>query len=521
MPEQPSSTTTPENHAAEESTAESTAETAYETYAAVDLGSNSFHMIVAREQEGQLHMVDRLREMVRLSAGLDDAKCLSEDAQNRALECLQRFGQRVSDIPQGKLRAVGTNTLRSAHNSRAFLSKAEQALGHPIGIISGMEEARLIYLGVAHSLAADESKRLVVDIGGGSTEVIIGEGFAPMCMESLYMGCVSMTKKFFPDGKITSQAWKRAEIAALMELEPITTLFRQVGWEKAIGSSGTAKAVRNVVQAMGWSENGISAAAMKKLVSALKKAGSFDKIKLNGLSEDRRPVFAGGVAVLNSVFKALQIDHMEVSDGALREGLLHDLLGRIHHQDVRSLSVTALTKRFQLDLAQAARIEDTVKRLLNQVASDWQLNVADDGQWLSWATQLHELGLSVAHSHHHKHGAYIAQNADLSGFSQQEQAILAVIIRNHRRKFVKSQFETLPEQWQLRAQRLAILLRLAVLMHRSRSSTPIPNLQLKVDNNTLIVEFPEGWLENHSLTRADLEQEINYLAAQGFTLQIE
>ena len=335
------------------------------------------------------------------------------------------------------------------------------------------------------------------------------------------MGCVSITKKFFPDGKITSQAWKRAEIAALMELEPITTLFRQVGWDKAIGSSGTAKAVRNVVQAMGWSENGISAAAMKKLVSALKKAGSFDKIKLNGLSEDRRPVFAGGVAVLNSVFKALQIDHMEVSDGALREGLLHDLLGRIHHQDVRSLSVTALTKRFQLDLAQAARIEDTVKRLLNQVASDWQLNVADDGQWLSWATQLHELGLSVAHSHHHKHGAYIAQNADLSGFSQQEQAILAVIIRNHRRKFVKSQFETLPEQWQLRAQRLAILLRLAVLMHRSRSSTPIPNLQLKVDNNTLIVEFPEGWLENHSLTRADLEQEINYLAAQGFTLQIE
>ncbi|WP_455210820.1 Ppx/GppA phosphatase family protein, partial [Kaarinaea lacus] len=231
MPEQ-SSSTSPNSPLESRTAEENTAETAYETYAAVDLGSNSFHMIVAREQEGQLHVVDRLREMVRLSAGLDETKCLSLDAQSRALECLQRFGQRVSDIPQGKLRAVGTNTLRSARNSRLFLPKAEQALGHPIEIISGMEEARLIYLGVAHSLAADESKRLVVDIGGGSTEVIIGEGFAPLCMESLYMGCVSMTMKFFPEGKITSQAWKRAEIAALVELEPITTLFRQVGWDK-------------------------------------------------------------------------------------------------------------------------------------------------------------------------------------------------------------------------------------------------------------------------------------------------
>jgi exopolyphosphatase/guanosine-5'-triphosphate,3'-diphosphate pyrophosphatase len=510
-----------EGHVDNQDLDNSTAKTAYDTYAAVDLGSNSFHMIVAREQEGQLHIVDRLREMIRLSGGLDEAKCLTSKAQNRALECLQRFGQRVSGIPLGKLRAVGTNTLRSAHNAHIFLPAAEKALGHPIEIISGMEEARLIYLGVAHSLAADDSKRLVIDIGGGSTEIIIGEGFAPLCMESLYMGCVSMTMRFFPSGEITAQTWKRAEIAALVELEPITTLFRQVGWDKAIGASGTVKAVRNVVQAMGWCENGISAAAMKKLVSALKKAGHFDKIQLNGLSEDRRPVFAGGVAVLNGIFKALQIEHMEVSDGALREGLLHDLLGRIHHQDVRGLSVAALAKRFQLDLAQAARIEDTAKQLLRQVATDWQLNVAEDGQWLSWAIQLHELGLSVAHSHYHKHGAYIVQNADLSGFSQQEQAILAVLIRSHRRKFLKSQFETLPEQWRPRAQHLAILLRLSVLLHRSRSTTPIPKLQLKADKSTLIAGFPKHWLEERSLTRADLEQEIVYLAASGFTLRVE
>jgi exopolyphosphatase/guanosine-5'-triphosphate,3'-diphosphate pyrophosphatase len=260
---------------------------------------------------------------------------------------------------------------------------------------------------------------------------------------------------------------------------------------------------------------------MKKLVSALKQAGHFDKIQLNGLSEERRPVFAGGVAVLNGIFKALRIEHMEVSDGALREGLLYDLLGRMHHEDIRGSSVVALTKRFQLDLAQAARIEDTAKQLLSQVAKVWQLNIIEDGQWLSWATQLHELGLSIAHSHYHKHGAYIVQNADLSGFSQQEQAILAVLIRSHRRKFLKSQFETLPAKWQIRAQRLTILLRLCVLLHRSRSTTPIPNLDLKAKDNALTVVFPKDWLKKYSLTRADLEQEITYLAASGFTLQVE
>lgn len=491
-----------------------------ETYAAVDLGSNSFHMIVAREHDGQLNIQDRLRDMVRLSAGLDDNKCLTLEAQDRALACLQRFGQRVSNLPQGSVRAVGTNTLRSAHNSNIFIKNAEEALGHPIEIISGMEEARLIYLGVAHSLATDEDKRLVIDIGGGSTEVIIGEGFAPLCMESLYMGCVSMTLRFFSDGQITSQALKRAEIAARVELASIANMFRKVGWGKAIGASGTIKAVRNVVQAMGWSENGISLESMKKLASTLKKAGHIDKVVLKGLNDDRRPVFIGGFAVLYGIFKALKIEHMEVSDGALREGLLHDLLGRIHHKDTRGRSVQTLAKRFQLDLAQAARVEETANQLLPQVVDAWQLNIYEDGQWLSWAAQLHELGLSIAHSHYHKHGAYIVQNADLSGFSQQEQAILAVLIRSHRRKISNSAFLTLPDHWQIRAQRLTILLRLSILLHRSRSSKPIPLLELEPGDNTLAVRFSNGWLEKYSLTKADLEQEATYLAANGFTLSI-
>lgn len=513
----------PENIPANEtpdSVADNRGETQHETYAAVDLGSNSFHMIVAREHDGQLNIVDRLRDMVRLSAGLDEKKCLTPEAQERALECLKRFGQRVANLPRGSVRAVGTNTLRSAHNSHAFIKSAQQALGHPIEIISGMEEARLIYLGVAHSLAADSDKRLVIDIGGGSTEVIIGEGFAPLCMESLYMGCVSMTLRFFSDGQITSQALKRAEIAAQVELASIANLFRKVGWSKAIGASGTIKAVRNVVQAMGWCDNGISLDAMKKLASALKKAGHIDKVVLKGLNDDRRPVFVGGFAVLFGIFKALKIEHMEVSDGALREGLLHDLLGRIHHEDTRGRSVQTLAKRFQLDLAQAARIQDTVKQFLPQVAGAWQLNSYEDGQWLSWAIQLHELGLSIAHSHYHKHGAYIVQNADLSGFSQQEQAILAVLIRSHRRKFINSAFLTLPDHWQIRAQHLTILLRLSILLHRSRSTKPIPHIQLEPADNALVVCFPNEWLEKHSLTKADLEQEAAYLAAGGFTLSI-
>jgi exopolyphosphatase/guanosine-5'-triphosphate,3'-diphosphate pyrophosphatase len=492
-----------------------------ETYAAIDLGSNSFHMIVAREQDGQLQIVDRLRDMVRLSAGLDHSKCLTLEAQTGALECLKRFGQRIHDLSHGNVRAVGTNTLRTARNSGRFIQQAEVALGHSIEIISGIEEARLIYLGVAQSVAADKSKRLVIDIGGGSTEVIIGEGFTPMCMESLYMGCVSMTMRFFSNGMISAQALRKAEIAARVELEPITTVFRQVGWDQAIGASGTVRAVRNVVQANGWCDEGITFKAMKKLVSAIKNMDHMDRLSLKGLSDERRPVFVGGVIVLYAIFKALKIEFLQVSDRALREGLLHDLLGRIHHEDVRGRSVLALAKRFQVDLGQAARIEDTVKHCLAQVAPVWKLDNYEDGQWLSWAAQLHELGLSIAHSHYHKHGAYVAQNADLPGFSQQEKQVLAVLIRSHRRKFPKSALKDLPEHWRERTQHLATLLRLAVLLHRSRHTEPLPGFETKASGKSIQLQFPKGWLQKHALSRADLEQEAGYLDAAGITLEFK
>lgn len=304
--------------------------TSSESFAAIDLGSNSFHMIVCRFSEGELLVEDRLREMVRLGAGLDKERNLMPEIQERALACLENFGQRLSEIPTENIRAVGTNTLRSAKNSLEFILKAEQALGHPIEIISGVEEARLIYTGVAHGIGTDGQRRLVMDIGGGSTELIIGTGSTPQYMQSLYMGCVSMTRRFFSDGKITPKTFKKAEIAARMELEPVESTYLRLGWENAIGASGSIRSIRTVVREAGWSDEGITLDSLKSLRDAVIEAGYIDKLDFKGLSSERKPVFIGGVVVLLATFKALGIERMQVSDSALREGLIQELLGRAH-----------------------------------------------------------------------------------------------------------------------------------------------------------------------------------------------
>ena len=494
---------------------------ATDAVAAIDLGSNSFHMIVARPNGGELAVVDRLREMVRLAAGLDEQRRLKADAQRRALDCLERFGQRLRDMPAGSVRAVGTNTLRSAHNAGEFLEVAEQALGHPIEIISGVEEARLIYLGVAHSTPGTTGPRLVMDIGGGSTELIIGEGFEPRRMESLYMGCVNMSQRHFPDGAITAKRWQKALLAARQELEPLETSYRRLGWDEAIGASGTIRAVRSVVQAAGWSSAGISYDSLKRLAETLIKAGDVDKLKLAELSAERAPVFAGGVAVLLATFEALGIDQMRVSDGALREGLLYDLLGRIRHEDVRSRSVESLAGRYHIDLEQSERVARTAEQCLGQVSGAWELDGEEPARWLRWAAWLHEVGLDIAHSQYHKHGAYILENADLAGFSRQEQRVLAGLVRLHRRKFASTVVKALPEDWRQPITYLAVLLRLSAVLHRSRSATPLAPLELKASEKRLQLRFPEGWLDEHPLTRADLEQEAAYLKSARLALDFQ
>lgn len=482
-----------------------------QTLAAVDLGSNSFHMIVVRKDHGEFQVLDRMREMVQLGAGLDVRNRLSEESRARALACLERFGQRLRALPRGSVRVVGTNTLRKARGAAGFIREAERTLGHPIQVISGIEEARLIYLGVSHSLADKGGHRLVVDIGGGSTELIIGERAEPIQLESLYMGCVSMTQQYFADGPISKSALRAADVAAGLELEGIAGTFRTLGWTEAVGASGTAKSIARVVEEQGWSENGISRESLKKLRKALLDAGHAKKLSLKGLTKERAPIFAGGFVVLANTFEALGIEHMQVSEGSLREGVIYDLMGRIEHEDVRERSVHALCQRYHVDPNQAARVERTALALLQQVAADWGLEDEHHAAALGWAARLHEVGLDIAHSQFQKHGAYVVEHADLLGFSRQEQQVLAALVRGHRRKLPTAVFDALPNGLAESALRLCLVLRLAVKLHRSRTSKPLPELHLRVTENRLRLTFPDGWLASHPLTAIDLEREQDYL----------
>lgn len=490
-----------------------------ETVAAVDLGSNSFHMIVGKLDNKQLVIVDRLRDAVRLGGGLLPDKTLSGDAWERAIESLSKMGQRLRALPHHAVRAVGTNTMRQVRDGGAFLKAAEDALGHPIEIIGGREEARLVYLGVAHGLAAGPETRLVVDIGGGSTELILGEGLEARERESLFMGCVSMTGRFFANGKIAQDAMEKAVLAGRVELRPVRRMFHAGQWQTAVGSSGTVKAIERVAIANGWSSEGVTKAALKKIRRALVAAGHIDEVKLEGLTDDRRPVFAGGVAVLSAVFKALDIEQMQVSDLALREGLLYELVGHIQHIDIRDSTIQAVLQRFGVDRKQAGRVESTARALLRQVQESWELADPEDMLMLNWASRLHEIGLVVSHSSFHKHGAYILANADLPGFSRQQQAVLAALVRVHRRRFVDAEFARLPQQMGERTKRLAVLLRLSVLMHRGRGGSHKPPMRIGAKDMDVRVDFPDGWLSEHPLTETEIAREAEYLAAAGFTLQ--
>jgi exopolyphosphatase / guanosine-5'-triphosphate,3'-diphosphate pyrophosphatase len=488
--------------------------------AAVDLGSNSFHMVVARYSHGQLIIQDRLREMVRLGAGLDEQGRLERAAMERAIECLQRFGQRLRDMKAESVRVVGTNTLRRARRKGAFLDRARAALGHPIEVISGIEEARLVYLGVAHTTPSEPGRRLVVDIGGGSTELIIGEGFQTTKLESLHMGCVSMSARFFNDGAITEKRMKRARIAARLELEPVRAAFKAQGWENVIGSSGTIRSVGDILRARGHTDGAVTALAIDSLIDHAVRAGHLERLKLPGLTEERAPVFLGGLAILAEIFAVLGVNSMRAAEGALREGLLYDMIGRLTDEDARVRSVRAMQGRYHVELAQAERVEATALEFLKQTQLEWELQDSLAESILSWAARVHEIGLDVSHSHYQKHGAYLLEHADMPGFPQEEQKILAYIVGAHRRKMHLEQLQDLNPPWHIKAEYLIVLLRLAVLLHRGRSPSALPKIELKASGRSLELTFPKGWLEEHPLTAADLEREIDYLKAVGFRLKV-
>jgi exopolyphosphatase / guanosine-5'-triphosphate,3'-diphosphate pyrophosphatase len=488
--------------------------------AAVDLGSNSFHMIVARPEAGKITVLDRLRETVGLASGLDEKRRLTPEARTRAIECLQRFGQRVAHLPPGSVRAVGTNTLRRAHGAGDFLREAGEALGHPIQTISGIEEARLIYLGVSQSHGDPAGQRLVVDIGGGSTEVIVGDR-RPRILDSLYLGCVSVSDTFFGGGKIDKARWKKARTAVLQEFEPVQGRYAGAKPDEIIGASGTVRAVASVLRGEKWAEHGITRKLLRRLRDAMLEAGDVSKFAFAGLDADRAAVFPGGVAILLGAFEALDIRSMDVSNGALREGLLVDLLGRFGGDDVREGTVKSLATRYHTDRRHGERIGKTAVALLRGVGTAWKLDDAEAAHLLEWAARLHEIGLDVAHSHYHRHGQYILAHSDLPGFSREEQNWLATLVRAHRRKFPEPEFVSLPDEARHRIERLAMLLRLAVLLHRSRRPDPVTLPECSVDGEALCLRFPAGWANSHPLTLADLQGEAESIAAAGHTLRLE
>lgn len=486
--------------------------------AAIDLGSNSFHLAIARLDHGEVRRIDSLSDKVQLGAGFDKDNNLSLEAQERALACLARFAQRLQAIPLKRLRIVATNALRQANNASAFIEQAERILKKRIEIVAGREEARLIYLGVSQTLA-DEGRRLVVDIGGGSTEFIIGENFEPLATESLQMGCVAYTQRFFADGTISAKALHKATMAARQEVMVIANAYRELGWQSVVGSSGTIKAARQIMIQNGWAnqEGLITRESLQQVKEKILSYKHVNELNIAGLKEDRRAILPAGFAIIQAVFDELDLQTMTYSDGALREGVLHDMLGRFSHEDIRDRSANALMARYHADQLQAHRVAQTANLFYQQ--TQIILNLDDEDQdLLRRSALLHEIGLAISHSSYHKHGAYLLQYSDVAGFSQADQEKLSLLVTCHRRKIRAEQKLQLIKSGGLSLFYTAILLRLATLLHHSRSPVALPPVKLTSDGLHFILQFPENWLSNHPLTVADLEEEVTYLSAWDVTL---
>ena len=489
--------------------------------AAVDLGSNSFHMVVAKYSHGQLVIIDRLREMVRLASGVEENGEIDPAVAERAIVCLQRFGQRLRAMRAGSVRAVGTSALRLAHHKKKFLARARAALGHPIEIISGREEARLIYAGVASNLPPEPGRRLIVDIGGGSTELIIGQGMRPLELESLRVGCVAVSERFFGDGKISAKRMEAARLAARLQLAPLRSAFRRRGWQHCAGSSGTVRAIGEAVRELNPRATRITAASLEKLLEAVVAAGHTRSLGFASITEDRRQVFPGGLAILAEVFAVLRLKEMRIADGTLREGLLFDMIGRKTAEDARERTVRSMQLRYHVDTDQAERVAATALRFLERIGPAWRLRGEPGAELvLKWAARLHEIGLDVAHSGYHRHGAYLLENADMPGFSRGEQSLLARVVGGHRRKLSRDGLAELVPPWNRDALYLIVLLRLAVLLHRGRERAALPPIKVFAGPRSLQLTFPGRWLAAHPLTETDLQQEVQYLQAVGLRLRL-
>ena len=490
-----------------------------DTYAAVDLGSNSFHLLVARRDHGELRVLDRIKEMVRIGGGLDREGRLDEATQQRALACLARFGQRLRGIPADNLRAVGTQTFRRLKNANAFLLVAETGLGCPIDIIGGREEARLVYLGVSQGVSGHEERRMVIDIGGGSTEIVIGLGLEPLEMESVQYGCVSLTRKFFADGRLTRKRWNKAVDCVMADMQELQMRYRKTGWDTAIGSSGTVLAITEICRQLGWIEKDIDAASVTRLRDRLLGFATIEEVTLPGLSERRHPVLIGGLAVLAACFKVFGLQSLKASPFALREGVLHDLLGRLDNRDPRENTIQAFKARYSVDQSQVERVRRVSLAAFDQIKSEAYLRPTHR-KLLGWAADLHEVGLSVSHSHYQEHSGYLVEHSDMAGFTNQEQLFIAALVHHHRRLVPRDFARALPARLHQPIRHTLFCLRLASVLCRTRDDQTIPEFLLRADEEKFWLELPSEWVQTHPLTMTDLQQEISMLRPIGLQLEL-
>jgi exopolyphosphatase/guanosine-5'-triphosphate,3'-diphosphate pyrophosphatase len=478
------------------------------TLAVVDLGSNSFRLEIGRVEGDQIYRLDTWRETLRFGAGLDPHGRIKSSAMKAALECLARFRERLAGLHPSAVRAVATNTFRVATNAREFLPQAERALGFPIDVIGGHEEARLIYLGVAHELPRSLEPRLVVDIGGGSTEFIIGRALEPERLESLKMGCVGITQRFFPEGRLSAEGFEAAETAARVEIEPIAGKFGPGHWREAYASSGTAAALAEILEQNGFSDGGITPVGLSRLRRRMIAARHIGRLSLHALKPERAPVLAGGLAIMIAAVAELSIERIDPVGGALRLGVLYDLLGRTIDADIRGVTVERFVERYAVDRAHAARVAALAVALYRRIAPEAKPAAV---QILQWAATLHELGMSVSHIGFHKHGAYVLQNADMPGFSAGEQNRLALLVFGCRGGL--SKVEPALRDDHTRKQILA--LRLAVLFHHARAAIALPRIRLRVARR-IGLEVSRRWLAAHPLTAHLLQKERAQWEALGY-----
>lgn len=488
-------------------------------FAALDLGSNSFHLAVAEFDGHTLRVISRLKEKVQLAAGLDKEGLLSAEAIERGLNCLKLFSDRIQDIAPEYVAIVGTYTLRKAQNAADFIKQAESILNHPIDILPGREEARLIYDGVSHN-HPDLKRALVIDIGGGSTEVILGENFTSEILDSLEVGCVT-TKKCFPNNQITEANFNKAIINASIAISEVKKFYRSESWDHCLGSSGSIESIYNVLESLGLTQGIITLEHLKLLKQKLIEIGDFEKVDFSVLTESRKSTFACGVAILYAIFETLAIDKMHVANASLREGLLLELVEELKGNDIRHQTAQSLMNRFNVDQEHAKQVQQSAQCIFDQVADLWGVYDPIYKNYLDWACQLHEIGLSISFSKLRMHSAYIVRYGDMPGFSQQTKDSLAAIIANQKKKL---HIDELDNKYDPKEALLSVvqILRLAIIFNVKRDSHNIQDLEfIAGDNHQLLIRIPKSWADEQQLIIAELQRESAYWDYHKIQLAIE